>query len=89
MGLRGLAVERGQHPKTGQITEQMATLAANNICSGVQGGLARTRELSAECILDMGDRAAHESRTGATPAQPDRLVERPTLAMGGMRCARG
>jgi len=56
-------------PKTGQMTEQMATLAAHNICSEIQDRPAHTHELSAECILDMGDRAAHMK---TDPVRPPR-----------------
>ncbi|MFQ5555736.1 MAG: NAD(P)/FAD-dependent oxidoreductase [Acidimicrobiia bacterium] len=56
-------------PKTGHMTEQMATIAARAIVADVRGGTAEARPLSAECILDMGDRAAHFK---ADPVRPPR-----------------
>ncbi|MFQ5948389.1 MAG: NAD(P)/FAD-dependent oxidoreductase [Acidimicrobiia bacterium] len=56
-------------PKTGHMTEQMAAIAAGNIAEAERGGEPRTRSLTAECILDMGDRAA---RFKADPVRPPR-----------------
>lgn len=56
-------------PKTGQMTEQMAAIAAQNIAAEVRGSPPRTHDLSAECILDMGGRAAHMK---ADPVRPPR-----------------
>ena len=46
-------------PKTGHMTEQMAKIAAADLAARLQGREAPTGELSARCILDMGDRAAY------------------------------
>jgi sulfide:quinone oxidoreductase len=45
-------------PKTAHMTEQMAMMAAHNIAAEIQGEGKISRDLHAECILDMGDRAA-------------------------------
>lgn len=58
-------------PKTGHMTEQMANIAAHNIAADIQGGEMTTRELMAECIMDMGDEAAHMV---ADPIRPPRNV---------------
>lgn len=58
-------------PKTGHMTEQMAAMAAHNIAVEVHGGEKKARDLFAECILDMGDRAAHLK---ADPVRPPRNV---------------
>ncbi|MGF1616138.1 MAG: NAD(P)/FAD-dependent oxidoreductase [Gammaproteobacteria bacterium] len=60
-------------PKTGHMTEQMATIAAHNIAVAVGGGGPMSHPLRAECILDMGDRAAHIE---ADPFRPPRNVAR-------------
>lgn len=60
-------------PKTGHMTEQMATMAAHNIAAEVLGGGKMARPLHAECILDMGDRAA---LIKADPFRPPRNVAR-------------
>ncbi len=46
-------------PKTGHMTEQMARLAAADLAARLGGRGTPTAELSARCILDMGDRAAY------------------------------
>ncbi len=58
-------------PKTGHMTEQMAAIAAHNIASEVLGSDKQARDLRAECILDMGDSAAHIK---ADPFRPPRNV---------------
>ncbi len=60
-------------PKTGHMTEQMATMAAHNIAAEVLGDGKMARPLHAECILDMGDRAA---LIKADPFRPPRNVAR-------------
>lgn len=56
-------------PKTGNMTRQMATLAAHNIAADIRAGSKMTKDISAECILDMGDRGAHMF---ADPIRPPR-----------------
>ena len=56
-------------PKTGHMTEQMARIAAHNIAAEIQGGEKRSQDLFVECIMDMGDRAAHMV---ADPVRPPR-----------------
>ena len=46
-------------PKTGHMTEQMAVIAAHNITADVRGGEKLSRDLVTECILNMGNNAAH------------------------------
>jgi len=58
-------------PKTGHMTEQMAAIAAHNIAAEVRGGAKRSADLFAECILDMGNRAAHIK---ADPMRPPRNI---------------
>ena len=58
-------------PKTGHMTEQMAAIAAHNITAEIRGGEPTAHPLIAECILDMGDRAA---RIRVEPARPPRNV---------------
>ncbi len=58
-------------PKTGHMTEQMAKIAAKNIAADIRGGEMESHELSAECIMDMGDTAAHMK---ADPIRPPRNV---------------
>jgi sulfide:quinone oxidoreductase len=60
-------------PKTGHMTEQMARIAAKNIAADIAGGQKTTHELMAECIMDMGDEAAH---IVADPVRPPRNVSR-------------
>ena len=60
-------------PKTGHMTEQMAKIAAQNIAAEVRGGEAVSHELMAECIMDMGDQAAHMV---ADPIRPPRNVSK-------------
>ena len=56
-------------PKTGHMTEQMARIAAADIAARLEGREVPTAELSARCILDMGDRAAYLS---VDPVRPPR-----------------
>lgn len=56
-------------PKTGHMTEQMARIAARNIAAEVTGGAKVQREISVQCIMDMGDRAVHMA---AEPVRPPR-----------------
>ncbi len=56
-------------PKTGHMTEQMATIAARDLAARVDGREAATAELSARCILDMGDRGAYMA---VDPVRPPR-----------------
>ncbi len=58
-------------PKTGHMTEQMAAVAAHNIIAEMQGGAKKAHSLVAECILDMGEKAA---RIRAEPVRPPRNV---------------
>jgi sulfide:quinone oxidoreductase len=58
-------------PKTGHMTDQMARIAAHNIAADIQGGERTSHELMAECIMDMGDEAAHMV---ADPIRPPRNV---------------
>jgi sulfide:quinone oxidoreductase len=60
-------------PKTGHMTEQMARIAANNIAADVSGTQKTTHELRVECIMDMGNEAAHMV---ADPVRPPRNVSR-------------
>ena len=56
-------------PKTGHMTEQMAKIAAVDLAARLHGHEAPTAELSARCILDMGDRAAY---LAVDPVRPPR-----------------
>ncbi len=56
-------------PKTGHMTEQMAKIAAADLAARLQGSEAPSTELSARCILDMGDRAAY---LAVDPVRPPR-----------------
>ena len=58
-------------PKTGGMSEQMATIAAHNIAAEIRGGDRRSDPLFVECILDMGDRAVQMK---ADPVRPPRNV---------------
>jgi sulfide:quinone oxidoreductase len=55
------------------MTEQMARIAANNIAADVLGTQKTTHELRVECIMDMGNEAAHMV---ADPVRPPRNVSR-------------
>ena len=56
-------------PKTGHMTEQMAKIAAADLAARLEGQEAPTDELSARCILGMGDRAAY---LAVDPVRPPR-----------------
>ena len=57
-------------PKTGHMTEQMATIAAQDLVGEILGSKrAPSAELSARCVLDMGDRGIYLS---ADPVRPPR-----------------
>ena len=56
-------------PKTGHMTEQMAKAAAHNIAADIRGGERLERPPFVECIMDMGDTAAHML---ADPVRPPR-----------------
>ncbi len=56
-------------PKTGHMTEQMATIAAGDIVARLNGGKAETHELSARCVLDLGDRGVY---LAVNPVRPPR-----------------
>lgn len=56
-------------PKTGHMTEQMATIAAADIAARIAGGEGQTAELGARCVLDMGDRGVYMS---VNPVRPPR-----------------
>jgi len=58
-------------PKTGHMTEQMASIAAKNIAADILGRQRTTHELMAECIMDMGAEGAH---IVADPVRPPRNV---------------
>ena len=63
-------------PKTGHMTEQMAKIAAHNIASDINGSEQTTHELMVECIMDMGDKAAH---IRADPARPPRNISQMSI----------
>ena len=56
-------------PKTGHMTEQMAVIAARDIAARAAGRQGATSELSARCVLDMGDRGVY---LAADPVRPPR-----------------
>ncbi len=56
-------------PKTGHMTEQMATIAAADIAARIEGGEGQTAELGARCIMDMGDRGIY---LAVDPVRPPR-----------------
>lgn len=65
-------------PKTGHMTEQMAQIAASDIAARILGGDSRSAELSARCVLDMGDRGAY---IAVDPVRPPRN-KIPTVSEG-------
>ncbi|MHB8191294.1 MAG: NAD(P)/FAD-dependent oxidoreductase [Ferrimicrobium sp.] len=65
-------------PKTGHMTEQMAQIAAADIAAHITGGGSKSFELSARCILDLGDRGAYLS---VDPVRPPRNKV-PTVSQG-------
>ena len=56
-------------PKTGHMTEQMATIAAADIAARIGGGEGPTAELGARCLMDMGDRGVYMA---VHPVRPPR-----------------
>ncbi|MHB1500082.1 MAG: NAD(P)/FAD-dependent oxidoreductase [Candidatus Dormibacteria bacterium] len=56
-------------PKTGHMTEQMAAMAASDIAARIAGHEGAVAELSARCVLDMGDRGVYMS---VDPVRPPR-----------------
>jgi len=60
-------------PKTAHMTSQMARMAANNIAADINGGEKQSRALFTECIMDMGNTAAHMV---ADPVRPPRNISR-------------
>ena len=56
-------------PKTGHMTEQMATIAAADIAARIAGGEGKTAELGARCVMDMGDRGVYMA---VNPVRPPR-----------------
>jgi sulfide:quinone oxidoreductase len=56
-------------PKTGHMTEQMARIAARAIAARIDGSEGETAELSARCVLDMGDRGVY---LAVDPVRPPR-----------------
>ncbi len=65
-------------PKTGHMTEQMAGIAARDLAARVEGREGTTAELSARCVLDMGDRGAYMA---VDPVRPPR-DQIPTVSEG-------
>ncbi len=51
------------------MTEQMARIAAADLAARLEGREAPTAELSARCVLDMGDRGAYMA---VEPVRPPR-----------------
>ena len=54
-------------PKTGHMTEQMATIAAADIAARIAGGEGETAELGARCVLDMGDQGVYMAVNSVRP----------------------
>ena len=65
-------------PKTGHMTEQMATIAAADIAARITGGQGQTAELRARCVIDMGDRGVYMA---VDPVRPPRN-KIPTVSEG-------
>ncbi|MHB1584491.1 MAG: NAD(P)/FAD-dependent oxidoreductase [Acidimicrobiales bacterium] len=65
-------------PKTGHMTEQMAEIAARDLVARIEGRDGATAELSARCVLDMGDRGAYMAVAPVRPPR-DRI---PTVSEG-------
>ncbi len=65
-------------PKTGHMTEQMAGIAARDVAARLERREGTTTELSARCVLDMGDRGAYMA---VDPVRPPR-DEIPTVSEG-------
>ncbi|MHB8491120.1 MAG: NAD(P)/FAD-dependent oxidoreductase [Solirubrobacteraceae bacterium] len=65
-------------PKTGHMTEQMADIAASDIAARIEGREGASTELSARCVLDMGDRGVYMA---VDPVRPPRNTI-PTVSEG-------
>ena len=65
-------------PKTGHMTEQMAVIAARDIAARIEGRQGATAEISARCVLDMGDRGVYLAVDPVRPPR-DRI---PTVSEG-------
>lgn len=65
-------------PKTGHMTEQMATIAAADLAASLEGRKAGSAELAARCVMDMGDRGIYMS---LDPVRPPRQ-RIPTVSQG-------
>ena len=65
-------------PKTGHMTEQMAKIVAADLAARIEGREGPTAELSARCVLDMGDRGVY---LAVDPVRPPR-DEIPTVSDG-------
>ncbi|MDA8040217.1 MAG: FAD/NAD(P)-binding oxidoreductase [Actinomycetota bacterium] len=65
-------------PKTGHMTEQMAQIAASDIATRIAGAKPRSFELSARCVLDMGNSGAY---LAVDPVRPPR-DKIPTVSEG-------
>ncbi|MDH5510436.1 MAG: FAD-dependent oxidoreductase [Nitrospinota bacterium] len=63
-------------PKTGQMTEAMADVAAHNIAADINGGSKRRgKEFEVTCIADAGDTAIYLSASPLFPPR-DKLIHR-------------
>lgn len=65
-------------PKTGHMTEQMATIASLDIVGKIHGRQTRTHQLSARCVLDIGNKGVY---LAVDPVRPPR-DKLPTIAEG-------
>ena len=65
-------------PKTGHMTQQMAQVTARDIAARLAGREAPSAELSARCVLDLGDRGAY---LAVDPVRPPRNTI-PTVSEG-------
>lgn len=65
-------------PKTGHMTEQMATIAARDIAARIDGHDGATADLAARCVLDMGERGVY---LAVDPVRPPRN-KIPTVSEG-------
>lgn len=65
-------------PKTGHMTEQMASIAAADLVARTRGSEGETAELAARCIMDMGDRGVYMA---VDPVRPPRN-RIPTISQG-------
>ena len=65
-------------PKTGHMTEQMAEIAARDLAARIEGREGPSAELSARCVLDMGDRGVYMA---VDPVRPPR-DKIPTVSEG-------